>query len=97
MTAEERKIKNDCCHNFNYNNITQCCFAIGCPSLDYLLTEKHWQQTMFNEGDQIAMTHDTNKDQIVEDFNKYYTLESFTEREKTGLTVVKIDFFKIFN
>ena len=86
------KVDYDTCKNFDINNITHCCYAFGCPSLKSLIEEKHWQQTMINNG-KMSMSTDTTKDKIEEDFHKYYSYESLTEKEKNNIPILETKLF----
>tara|TARA_B110000208_G_scaffold77208_1_gene98924 strand:+ start:5379 stop:11732 length:6354 start_codon:yes stop_codon:yes gene_type:complete len=87
MEEIHEKTDYETCHNFDINNITHCCYAFGCPSLEALVNEKHWQQTMFIDG-KMSMSLDTTEEKIKEDFYKYYSYESLTEEEKNNIPII---------
>lgn len=80
------------CEEFDINHIKQCCFAFGCPSLEALINEKHWQQTMISDG-KMSMSSDVTQDKIKEDFYKYYCYDCLTDDEKQNIPILTTDFF----
>ena len=87
------------CETFDINNIEQCCYAFGCPSLKSLIEEKHWQQTMINNQeknicDRMSMTCNVPVNKVKEDFYKYYCYESLSDYEKDNVPIISSTLFR---
>ena len=63
------------------------CFSFSCPSLQFLLNEKHW----LNTTSKPTMTHSLEKGKIIEDFEKNYTLN---EKELSSVKIFRVNDIK---
>lgn len=89
------KCEHDMCTKFDIRNITHCCFAFTCPSLQSLICEKHWDHTsgLLSDG---HMSMENVPDDVQKRFYMFYSYDSLTESEKEDIPRIDIDFHKMY-